>query len=204
MQETLGIVPCLINGLLTGEGLPVTCETDVHGAATALLLQAVGLYESPIFFADLTIRHPENDNAELLWHCGNFPVILRDEQSPTCSCGEHFLMEGHRQGAGEFLIKGGPLTIARMDGDHGEYSLLIGEARAVPGPTTVGTYVWTEVGDWPRWEEHIIRGPYVHHVAGIHGHHAAALYEACRFIPGLRPDPVEPTEAELQRWLREG
>jgi hypothetical protein len=24
--------------------------------------------------ADFTIRHPENDQAELLWHCGSFPV----------------------------------------------------------------------------------------------------------------------------------
>jgi hypothetical protein len=42
----------------------------------------------------------------------------------------------------------------------------------------------------------------VHHVAGIHGRHAAALYEACRYIPALEPDPVEPTEAEIQSWLR--
>jgi hypothetical protein len=100
------------------------------------------------------------------------------------------------------MIQDGPVTIARMDGDHGEYSLLMGHATAVTGPVTRGTYVWVEVGDWPLWEEHIIRGPYVHHVAGIHGHRAAALHEACRYIPGLAPDPVEPAEAEIQAWLR--
>ena len=204
MQDVLGIVPCFVNGLLTDEGIPVTCETDIHGAATAILLQAVALYETPIFFADLTIRHPENDNAELLWHCGNFPPSLKDEQSETSSCGRHFIMEGGFPGCGEFRIKDGPITIARMDGDHGEYSLLIGEAKAVVGPLSRGTYIWAETGDWPLWEEHIIRGPYVHHVAGVHGHHAAALYEACRFIPGLEPDPVEPTEAEIKARLRKG
>jgi L-fucose isomerase-like protein len=202
MQDALGIVPCVVNGLLTAEGLPVTCETDIHGAATALLLQAVALGESPIFFADLTVRHPENDNAELLWHCGNFPIALKDEESPTSACGRHFIMEGGYPGCGEFRIKDGPITIARMDGDHGEYSLLMGEAKAVSGPLSRGTYVWAETSDWPMWEERIIRGPYVHHVAGIHGNHAAALYEACRYIPGLMPDPVEPTEAEIQSRLR--
>lgn len=202
MQDVLGIVPCFVNGLLTAEGLPVTCETDIHGAATAILLQAVALYETSIFFADLTIRHPENDNAELLWHCGNFPLSLKDEASQTSACGRHFIMEGKFPGCGEFRIKDGPVTIARMDGDHGEYSLLIGEAKTVTGPLSRGTYVWVETGDWPLWEEHIIRGPYVHHVAGIHGHHAAALYEACRYIPGLEPDPVEPTEAEIRSRLR--
>ncbi|UCD56346.1 MAG: L-fucose/L-arabinose isomerase family protein, partial [Candidatus Hydrogenedentota bacterium] len=202
MQEVLGIVPCFANGLLTGEGLPVTCETDVHGAATAILLQAVALNESPIFFADLTVRHPENDNAELLWHCGNFPLALKDEKSPTCACGAHYIMEGNYAGCGEFRLKEGPITIARMDGDHGEYSLLIGEAKAVAGPLTRGTYVWAEVEDWPLWEEHIIRGPYVHHVAGIHGNFAASLHEACRYIPGLKPDSVQPTESEIRKWLR--
>jgi L-fucose isomerase-like protein len=202
MQDELGIVPCFVNGLLTADGLPVTCETDIHGAATAILLQAAGLNETPIFFADLTVRHPKNDNAELLWHCGNFPLSLKHEKSPTCACGTHFVMEGDRPGTGEFMIQDGPVTIARMDGDHGEYSLLMGHATAVTGPVTRGTYVWVEVGDWPLWEEHIIRGPYVHHVAGIHGHRAAALHEACRYIPGLAPDPVEPAEAEIQAWLR--
>jgi len=202
MQDVLGIVPCFVNGLLTAEGLPVTCETDIHGAATAIMLQAAALHESPIFFADLTVRHPENDNAELLWHCGNFPLSLKHEESATSACGRHFIMEGGYPGCGEFRIKDGPITIARMDGDHGEYSLLIGEAKAVSGPLSRGTYMWAETGDWPMWEEHIIRGPYVHHVAGVHGHLAAALYEACRYIPGLEPDPVEPTEAEIQTWLR--
>ncbi|MBI5116927.1 fucose isomerase [Candidatus Poribacteria bacterium] len=202
MQEEIGIVPCFINGLLTGEGLPVTCETDIHGAMTAILLQAVGLNERPIFFADLTIRHPQNDNAELLWHCGNFPLALKDEKSPTLACGPHFGMEGNMIGCGEFRLKEGPITVARMDGDHGEYSLLMGEGKAVAGPLSRGTYIWAEFGNWPLWEEHVVRGPYVHHVAGIHGNFAPALYEACRYIPGLKPDPVEPSETEIQKWLR--
>ncbi|RJP64688.1 MAG: fucose isomerase [Candidatus Abyssobacteria bacterium SURF_17] len=200
MQDALGVVPCFINGLLTSEGLPVTCETDVHGAATAILLQALALDERPIFFADLTIRHPKRDNAELLWHCGNFPLALKDAKSPTLAC--HYIMEGNYPGCGEFRLKEGPVTIARMDGDHGEYSLLMGEAKTVAGPLSRGTYVWVEVGDWPLWEERIIRGPYVHHVAAIYGQFASALYEACRYIPGLKPDAVEPTESEIQAWLR--
>lgn len=202
MQQAMGIVPCFINGLLTAEGLPVTCETDIHGAATAILLQAAGHSLQTVFFADLTVRHPENDNAELLWHCGNFPLSLRDAKSPTLACSGHYIMEGNYPGCGEFRLKEGPVTVARFDGDHGEYSLLMGEAKAVAGPLSRGTYVWVEVGDWPLWEERIIRGPYVHHVAGIHGQYAAALYEACRYIPGLTPDAVEPSGCDIEKWLR--
>ena len=75
LQIATGIMPCFVNAVLTDEGLPMACETDIHGAITASMLYAAGMRTQPVFFADLTIRHPENDNAELLWHCG--PSRLR-------------------------------------------------------------------------------------------------------------------------------
>jgi hypothetical protein len=78
----------------------------------------------------------------------------------------------------------------------------MGHARGTPGPYNLGTYLWVEVDDWPKWEEHVIRGPYVHHVAAIHGSLAPALFEATRYLPGVRPDPVEPTADEIRAWMR--
>ena len=203
LQDAIGIVPCLINGLLTAEGIPVSCETDIHSAATAVMMQAATRRASPLFLGELTIRHPQNDNAELLWHCGNYPFDLKNQNSPTSCCSTHYKMEGDIPGEGEFEIKGGPITIARLDGDHGKYSMLIGEVKAVPGPLSRGTYVWIETSDWPMWEDHLIRGPYIHHCVGVHGNYAAELHEACRYIPGLEPDPVEPTAAQIRSsWLR--
>ena len=77
LQDALGIYPCVANGELTNLGVPVICETDIHGALTSVLLQHAAPTEKPIFFADLTVRHPTNNNAELLWHCGNFPQSLQ-------------------------------------------------------------------------------------------------------------------------------
>ena len=74
-------MPCLSNALLSDEGLPVVCETDIHGAITAVMTQALTFNTEPQFFADLTVRHPEDDNAELLWHCGNFPRSLAGDQA---------------------------------------------------------------------------------------------------------------------------
>ena len=85
------------------------------------------------------------------------------------------------------------MTIARIDGMNGVYSFFVGIARGRPGPYTLGTYIWVEVNDWPLWEEKLIYGPYVHHVAAVHNAQAVyALNEACRFIPGLSPDPWIP------------
>jgi L-fucose isomerase-like protein len=218
LPEALGIYPCFVNGELAARGIPVTCETDIHGALTALLLQgaADGALPGPSaqgaagqgpavapFFADLTVRHPTNDNAELLWHCGNFPHALARDPSRSF-LGPHFVIPPHRPGTGNFEIRGGDVTIARFDGIGGEYSLLVGHGRGTEGPFTLGTYLWVEVPDLPLWEERIVRGPYIHHVAAIHGRFAPALLEATRYIPGLRPDPVQPTAEQVGAWLRGG
>jgi len=200
LQEGFDIFPCFVHGLLTNEGIPMACEADVHGALGAVMVQeAVGRATAP-FFADLTIRHPTDDNAELLWHCGPFPASLAIEGKPR-KLSPHYMHPEHPIGVGEWELRGGPLTLSRFDGDHGEYSLLMGHAKGTTGPFTRGTYLWAKFGNWPLWEERLIRGPYVHHVVGVHGHIAPALYEACRFL-GIQPDCVEPTEAEIQAWLR--
>lgn len=200
LQESLAIMPCLANAILTDEQIPVTCETDIHGAITSVMVQAAAFNTHPTFFADLTIRHPENPNGELLFHCGNFPVSMSVEQKPKLR--RHFLFDDHSPGTHEGEIKGGSMTLARFDGDHGEYSIFLGKAKGIEGPYTRGSYVWVEVNDWPLWEEKLVKGPYVHHSVGIHANVIPAIYEACQYIPGLSPDLVDPTEDEVKRYLR--
>jgi L-fucose isomerase-like protein len=196
LQQEFGIYPCLANSLLGIEGLPVICETDVHGAITACLLQAANLYQDSVFFADMTIRHPENDQAELLWHCGSFPLDLADRGIEPFA-GEHFIMPGAEAGVGHWRIKGGDVTIARFEQAGGKYHLAMGQGRGTTGPHTVGAYLWFEVDDWTKWERKFIYGPYIHHVAGIHGQAAPILYEACKYI-GVSPDPIEPGAQALE------
>lgn len=35
LQDIIGIISCLVNAILTDEKIPVTCETDIHGAITS-------------------------------------------------------------------------------------------------------------------------------------------------------------------------
>ena len=200
LQRSLGVSACFVDGELSAMGIPAACETDIHGALTSLMLQAAAQYTTPTFFADWTIRHPENDNAELLWHCGPFPSVLAKTAKPAV--GGHQTMGGEPPAAGHFEIKGGGITLARFDGDRGDYSLLIGEGKGTTGPATWGTYLWVEFRNWPKWEERVIYGPYIHHVVGIHGRFAPILYEACKYLPGVTPDPVEPTAEEIAAYWR--
>jgi L-fucose isomerase-like protein len=201
LQLALSIVPCFVDSELTAMGIPVACETDIHGALTSILLQNASRGDSPTFFCDLTIRHPEQENGELLWHCGPFPhELAKDEKKAFV--GRHFILPSGEPGTGNWEIRGGDITVARFDGVGSEYSLFMGHARGSSGPFTLGTYLWIEVDDWPKWEEKFIYGPYIHHVAGVHDHAAYALYEATRFIPGLAPDPADPTEEQIRAYLR--
>ena len=198
MREITGVSSCFAMAELTDIGLPAICETDVHGAITSVMSQAAVLGETPTFLADLTIRHPENDNAELLWHCGVFPNSLKKK-------GTESVLNNH-YGAGtpgtiELEIKGGDITISRFDGLSGDYRLLMSQGKGVEGPKTNGSYVWVEFKDWPQLEHRIIYGPYIHHVTGVHGKIAPVLFEACKYIPGLIADPVDPTREEIEKYL---
>lgn len=181
LQSGIGIMPCMVNGLLMEENIPVVCEMDVHGAITAVMLQSAAYMEKPVFFADVTVRHPENDNAELFWHCGNFPPSLAKENQEK-KAGHHFIFPEHKFGTGEWEIKGGEVTICRFDGDNGEYRMFIGEGKGTDGPKTKGTYLWVEVDDWAKWEKTLVEGPYIHHCAGIHGRYADVLEEAAKYL----------------------
>ena len=198
MSIIAGVRPCFAFSDLTGEKLPVICELDIHGAITSVMAQAASNWTASSFLADLTIRHPENDNAELFWHCGVFPKDLARSGKPAI--GKSF--DGNMPSVGSYEIKHTDYTVLRVDAEHGNYSMLMGHGKGVDGPATTGTYGWIEFENWPEWEHKFVYGPYIHHCVGIPGKYSHILYEACKYIPGLNPDPVSPDAAQLQAFFR--
>ena len=187
LQAELGLMPCAGNALLTDEGIPVACETDIHGAITSVIAQAAAMGRTAPFFADWTVRHPENENGELLQHCGPYPISLC-KAGTKAKLSSPFALPGEKPGAVLSEIKGGKMTILRFDGDNGNYSLLAGNAKGIPGPYIWGTYVWIEVKDWLKLEKKLVEGPYVHHCVGVHEDVLPVVYEALRYIEGLDID----------------
>jgi L-fucose isomerase-like protein len=179
-RSNIGVGGCYVFGNLSEKGLPVACETDIHGAVTSAMLSAAARGETPVFLADVTVRHPSNDNAELLWHCGPFPKSLAKEPE------SRKLMRSQ----GHWELKGGDVTVLRFDAIGGNYTLFGGEAVGTDGPKTNGNYIWIETDDWAKWEKKLVCGPYIHHVAGIHGKLLPVMEEACKYIEGLSPDFV--------------
>ncbi len=196
LQGELGIMPCASNSLLNEEGIPVVCETDIHGAITAIMAEAAALDDTRSFFADWTVRHPDDENGELLQHCGPWPISVACNK-PAIG----YPLAFKHPGAVEAEAKRGKMTICRFDGDNSEYSLLMGNAEGIEGPYTKGTYVWIKVNNLKRLEEKLVCGPYIHHCVGIHKDVVPVLYEACKYI-GVKPDLYDPVEEEIKAFIR--
>lgn len=201
MQEVLSVMPCVANSLMTDEGIPVVCETDIHGAITAIMAQAAAMGETAPFFADWTVAHPTNNNGELLQHCGPWPLSLV-KKGTKAKFGGPFAFPEHLPGSVHAEIEGGNISLLRFDGDHGNYSVLLGEAKGIEGPYNQGTYLWVEVKNWTKLEDKLVTGPYVHHCVGIHGNVVPVIYEACKYISGLEPDLYDNNEEQVKAWLR--
>ncbi|MDO4629484.1 MAG: fucose isomerase [Planctomycetia bacterium] len=181
MNQAFGAMPCLAMSLLADMGIIVICETDIHGAITSALLSCAARGKKPPFFGEFTVRHPENDNAELLWHCGVFPTSLKKdtEKKPLAVFKP------------SFCGKDGHYTLARFQAERGNYYLLGGEFDTTTGPETFGTWVWAEFQDLPALERKLVEGPYIHHVSEVEGAYSGVLKEFAKYVPGLIFDPLE-------------
>ena len=196
LQHELGIMPCAANSILNEEGTPITCETDVHGAITSLMVEAADMGRKRSFFADWTIRHPDDPNGELLQHCGPWPCSVA-QRKPLITTPLAF----DHNGALTAEAKHGTVTLARFDGDNGQYSMLLGTAEGIDGPKGMGTYLWVRVQNIKRLEAKIVEGPYIHHCAGIHDDVVPVLYGACKYL-GITPDLYDPIEDDIKAYLR--
>ncbi|MBN2557396.1 MAG: fucose isomerase [Clostridia bacterium] len=184
--EELGACISFAMALVSDSGIPCVCESDIHGAISSVIAEAAGLGSKPSFFADLTIRHPDNENGLLLWHDA-FPLSLKD---PACSgkLAGHWILPGFKPGMAHWKLRDGDITIVRFDGEDREYRLLAKEASTIQGPFTQNTYVWVEMAGWKEFEKKVIDGPYIHHTSCIYGKYHDVLMEACKFIDGIEFD----------------
>lgn len=173
-----GLVPCAAYGILNDLGYNISCESDVHCAMMMALLSSASFGKYKPFLGEFTVRHPENRNAELLWHCGPFPLSVKD---PGCKA----LLVNQREW---FKAKDGEYTVARMDQENGDYMMLAGTCKTTEGPETHGTYLWGEFDDLQAWEDRLLDGPYIHHFVEIEGDYTKELAEFCKYFPNLKMD----------------
>ncbi len=175
-----GLAPCAVLGALNDLGYMIACENDIHCAMTMAVLKSATLGKGIPLFGEFTVRHPQKKNAELLWHCGQFPL---SQKAPDCEA----KLVNQREW---FRAKDGTYTAARIDQESGKYMLLPLLCTTTDGPNTNGTYLWADFEDLQKVEDKLLQGPYIHHFIEIEGDYRKELAEFCKYVPELTLDKL--------------
>ncbi|MBQ8338647.1 MAG: hypothetical protein IJY33_05835 [Oscillospiraceae bacterium] len=176
-----GLAPCTVYGIVNDMGYMISCESDMHCAMTMALLKSATLGKGKPLFGEFTVRHPENKNAELLWHCGPFPLSQKAESGVDSTA----RLVNQRSW---FRGKDGTYTVARLDQESGDYMILPLLCKTTEGPQTHGTYIWGEFEDLQKIEDRLLDGPYIHHFVEIEGDYRKEINEFCKYFPNLKVD----------------
>jgi len=175
-----GANPCLAMTLLAAKDIFVTCEWDMHMTITNVLLLSASRGKAKPIQGEFTTRHPSNENAELLWHCGPFPLEYKDEKVKPALYNTK----------PSFKLRDGEYTIARFQCDQGKYYLLGGKFNTCEGPKTFGTYMWAEFPNLAKVERKLIEGPYIHHMTEVPGDYVWHLKEFCKYVSDVQYDDI--------------
>jgi len=168
----LGCAACGAMSLLTEDGSPCSCEADVNGTLTLVLLQAIA-GEQP-FITDLVNVDEASDTA-VLWHCGLAPFGMADTQQPVQAT-----VHSNRKLPllFEFTLKPGRVTVARLHRipDRG-YRLVVGGGEMVRAPRSFGGTSGVIRFDKPALEvfDTVMREGLEHHFCIVYGDFRASL-----------------------------
>ncbi len=166
-----GGAACSPQSMLIDDGTPGTCEADVYGNVTALLLQAVA--GEPAFVADIVEMDTEGDTG-VLWHCGLAPMHMApDDGSPTGTI--------HSNRAkpllNEFALRPGRVTLARLSQAGNEMALVVGAGTMLDVPLafsgTAGVIEFDRPA--PQVVAAIMREGLEHHYGIVYGDYRTEL-----------------------------
>jgi L-fucose isomerase-like protein len=162
---------CGAMSMLSDEGIPCSCEADVNGTITQLMLQL--LSGEPAFGTDVVSFEAE-ENLAVLWHCGLAPLSMADPSvKPKGTVHSNRLLPLLM----EFPLKPGRVTIARLSEADGNYRLVVGGGEMIPLPLSFSGTSGTLRFDRPAAEvlDTILREGLEHHVAITYGDVVAEL-----------------------------
>jgi L-fucose isomerase-like protein len=185
-QERYGVAFCYALSRLTAEGLLAVCEADVYGALTMLVQYEAALKATVPHFVSWTIQHQEQRNVFLAWNCGNAPaclavdpkaVVLREQATMSATVGAD-----KAQGAVEFQLKPGVVTLCRLVEFGGQFKMLITTGEIIPTEDNLrGAWGWVKVPDLERLYRVLAEQGFPPQASLIHGDIADAVQAFCGF-----------------------
>ncbi|MFP4395267.1 MAG: L-fucose/L-arabinose isomerase family protein [Anaerolineales bacterium] len=126
----LGCAACGAMSMLTNELTPCSCEADINGALSQLLLQWVS--DAPVFGTDM-VAFDGKENTAVVWHCGKAPLAMADPEFQARAT-----IHSNRKLPllMEFPLKPGRVTIVRISEapGTGRYQLVVGSGEMLRAP----------------------------------------------------------------------
>ncbi len=180
----LGCAACGAMSLLSNDQTPCSCEADVNGTITQLMLQ--WLSGEPAFGSDLVSVDAERDGL-VLWHCGLAPLSMADpDVAPQATIHSNrklpLLLE--------FPLKPGRVTVARLSEASGSFRLVIGGGEILQAPPSFSGTSGVLRFDRPARDvlDTILSEGLEHHMSITYGDYIPALTALARMldIPVLR------------------
>lgn len=119
----LGCAACGAMSMMTNNLVPCSCEADINGTVTQLILQT--LSGSTAFGTDLVHMDMQAETA-VLWHCGLAPLSMADPLARPRG-----IVHTNRKLPllMEFTLKPGTVTLARLSEAAAQFELVIGKGE---------------------------------------------------------------------------
>ncbi len=158
--------------------IPCACEADVYGALTQLILQEVS--NMPVFLTDLVDMDIDDDSG-VVWHCGQAPLSMRDEQvTPSATIHTNRKMPLLY----EFPLKPGRVTLMRMSQAFGEAKMVICSGEMLQRPMAFTGTSGVVRFDRPVADTlpDILNSGIEHHMALSYGDHRQTLREVAAVL----------------------
>lgn len=159
----LGVCPCTAMSRLADEGTPTTCERDVYGALTMLLLEALG--SGTTYLVD-TVDLDAAAGLVRLWHCGSAATSIAAGGPGAATQDVHC---NRKIGVtGNFALRTGPVVMARLTEDPTGPSPLrlmiaAGESVAEPNRFMGNTAAVRLASDAETFVRSLATGGFPHH-----------------------------------------
>ncbi|MBI9046891.1 MAG: L-fucose/L-arabinose isomerase family protein [Anaerolineaceae bacterium] len=174
----MGCAACGAMSMMSDELIPCSCEADVNGTITQMILQS--LSGEPAFGTDMVSLDEERD-ALVIWHCGLAPLSMADPREPS---GVTLHSNRKLPLLFDFTLKPGPVTIARLTESSGEYRLVIGRGEMIQGPKSFSGTSGLLHFDRPAREilDVILTEGLEHHISITYGDHTDELITYAKLI----------------------
>jgi L-fucose isomerase-like protein len=174
----LGCAACGAISLLSDEGIPASCEADVNGTITQLVLQWIG--GEPALGTDVVSFDLDGDSV-VVWHCGLAPLSMADPQvRPRATVHSNrklpLLME--------FPLKPGRVTVARLSEATGDYRMVVGGGEMLRAPISFSGTSGVLRFDRPANQvlDTMLSEGLEHHLALTYGDHVSTLLALAKIM----------------------